>query len=396
MDRRVIIFFIILSSAGFFNVVFLPSRLVFLIQFAITVGMLLLILIQEIYVKADTLKHNFKYPVFLIFTGIFLSMIAANAYHGQNFGLTLWAQRAMYFYFFYFFLHFLKPGKEELEKIVLTFGILYTIFYLVQYAIYPTTIFNVRQDDARGTIRIFLPGASFLTLSLFLCLHRFYKKNQIKYIFLVITFLAVIILMATRNFLASVILVILYSLIFSKIIRSRYVIYFLILLSIIPIFVIFQDIFNEMIALSENQSKSFETDIRVRAATFFLTDFFPNKIAYIMGNGQDHGQSMYGMRILTYKIANGYYQSDIGIIGDFSKFGFFYVVGYLWLFIKVFTIKLKTEYEYARYFFLLNVFTMPFGSTSSAGIVALCILMYILDINLFEIAEEETAKPVVG
>ena len=394
MDRRIIFFFIILSSAEFFNVVIIPSRIAYLLQFAVTSGMLLILVIQGIYGKAETLKHNFKSPVFLIFTGVFLSMIAAKAYHGQNLGLTIWAQRAMYFYFFYFFLHFLRPGKEQLEKIVLTFGILYTVSYLVQYAIYPTMLFDVRQVDARGTIRIFLPGASFLTLALFLSLHRFYKNNELKYMCLVGTFLAILILMGTRNFLASVIVVILYSLIFSKIIRSRYIIYFLILLSTIPIFIIFQDIFNEMIALSEGQSENFETDIRVRAATFFLTEFFPNNLAYIMGNGQDHGQSLYGMRIFTYKVANGYYQSDIGIIGDFSKFGLFYVVGYLWLFLKVFTIKLKPGYDYVKYFFLLNIFTMPFGSTSAASIVALCILMYIIDINLFEMAEEKS-KPVL-
>ncbi len=396
MGRRLIIFFIILSSVGFFNIVLLPVRLGFLVQFAITGGMLLFIVIQEIYGKTERLEHNFKIPVFLIFTGIFLSMIAANAYHGQNFGLTIWAQRAMYFYLFYFFLHYLKPDKEELEKIVLTIGILYTIFYLLQWAIYPTMIFDVRQVDARGTIRIFLPGASFLTFALYLCLHRFYRNNEIKYIFLVVAFLSILVLMATRNFLASVILVILYSLIFGKTIRSRYIIYFLILLSVIPIFIIFQDIFIEMVELSERQSENFETDIRVRAAKFFLTDFFPNKLTYIMGNGQDHGQSIYGMRILTYKIAHGYYQSDIGIIGDFSKFGLFYIVGYFWLFVKVFSIKLKPEYGYVKYFFLLNILSMPFGSASSSGIVALCILMYILDINLFEISEEEKQTQLTG
>ncbi len=396
MGRRLIIFFIILSSVGFFNIVLLPVRLGFLVQFAITGGMLLFIVIQEIYGKTERLEHNFKIPVFLIFTGIFLSMIAANAYHGQNFGLTIWAQRAMYFYLFYFFLHYLKPDKEELEKIVLTIGILYTIFYLLQWAIYPTMIFDVRQVDARGTIRIFLPGASFLTFALYLCLHRFYRNNEIKYIFLVVAFLSILVLMATRNFLASVILVILYSLIFGKTIRSRYIIYFLILLSVIPIFIIFQDIFIEMVELSERQSENFETDIRVRAAKFFLTDFFPNKLTYIMGNGQDHGQSIYGMRILTYKIAHGYYQSDIGIIGDFFFFFLFYIVGYFLLFVKVFSIKLKPEYGYVKYFFLLNILSMPFGSASSSGIVALCILMYILDINLFEISEEEKQTQLTG
>ena len=387
MTKKLIIYFILISSTGFFNLIFLPSQIIFLVQFGVTGMMLLFIIVQHIYGNIETITHIFRNQVFLILTGVFLSMIIAQAYHSQNIGLTLWAQRVMYYYFLYFFLHFLKPDIKDLERILLSLGILYAVFYLVQYAIFPIAIFDVRQVDSRGTIRIFLPGASFLTFALFLSLHRFYRQNELRYLFLVLIFFAILVLMGTRNFLASVILVILYSLIFSKIIRSRYVIYFLILISMIPVYILFQDIFVGLIELSGSESEGFEDNIRLRAAAFFLTDFFPNKLAYIFGNGQDHGRSLYGMRIAVYKAYHGYYQSDIGIIGDFSKFGLFYVTGYLWLIIKVFRTKFNTDYGYIKYFFLLNIFTLPFGSAGPSGIAAICVLLYIVEKSFFNLKE---------
>ena len=52
------------------------------------------------------------------------SMISAYLFHEQDFNDTLLAQRTIYFYLFYFLLHQLKPEAEDLEKIIIGFGIL--------------------------------------------------------------------------------------------------------------------------------------------------------------------------------------------------------------------------------------------------------------------------------
>jgi hypothetical protein len=397
MNKKIIIFLVIFSAMEFFNIVILPERVIYLIQFGITSLMIGFLIVQGIYGKVETIKQSFKYPVILILTGVLLSMVIAQAYHSQNIALTLWAQRFMYFYFFYFILHFIKPDIKDLEKILLSVGAIYTIAYLIQYALYPMTLFNVRQDFDRGTIRIFLSGSGFLALALFLSLQRFYLKNEIKYVFYVLLFFGILVLMGTRNFLASMILVIIYSLVFSKTIRSRYIIYFLILVSVIPVYIIFQDIFAGMIELSERQSQDFESDIRVRSATFFLTDFFPNGLAHVFGNGQHHGQSIFGMRVTSYSIQYGYYQSDVGVIGDYSKFGLIYVIGYFWIFLKIFTARLIPEYRYIKFYFLLAVLTLPFGSTGASSIVAASILMYIVDNNNLVISErKEMERNTIG
>ncbi len=390
MIKNIVIFLILLGSAFFFNVVFLPGRVIFLIQFAITGLMLLTVIVQQIYGGIETDRHNFRQPLFLILTGVFLSMIIAQSFHSQSFALTFWAQRYMYFYVFYFFLHILKPDIKDLEKIILTLGFLYAASYIVQFLIFPTTIFDVRQGAERGTIRIFIPGSSFLRLALFYYLHRFYTQNRIRDVYPVVIFLSILILQGTRYGLSATVLVILGSLIFSKTIRSRYLIFVIVLISIAPLYFIFQDIFAGLIEVSERQSQNIESDIRIRAATFFLTDFFPNTLAYIFGNGQDHMGSIYGIRVNAYKIYHGFYQSDIGIIGDFSKYGLFFVVGTFWLIIKTLRTPLKSEYTYLKYYIFNAALVMPVSSVfaNSFSIALWCVMLYIIDYNINTLTQE--------
>ena len=379
-----------MSSAYFFRLVIMSGQLMQLTQLGITTIMFAVILVQEIYGKSKTIKHNFKYPVFLIFVGVFLSMVAAQSFHNQDFVLTFWAQSFMYYYLFYFFLHIISPDIRDLEKILLALGIGYAILYLVQYSIYPTTILDVRFDVDRGTIRIFIPGSTFMGFALFMSLDRFYKSNKIRYILFAFLFIPVYILTGTRYSISITFLVVIASLLFSKIIRSRYVIYFLFVISVIPVYLIFQDIFNAFVDLTRDQSENFESDIRIRAATFFLTEFFPNTLAYLFGNGQDHMRSLYGIHVNIYKITQGFYQSDVGFIGEFSKFGLFFATGAIWLLLKALRAPLKSEYAYIKYRLLVFILVLPVGSTftNPASIATLCIIMYIIDKNIHELKQE--------
>jgi len=92
------------------------------------------------------------------------------------------------------------------------------------------------------------------------------------------------------------------------------------LLRFIPIFFIFLDIFMQLFAVTQQQGNQSEDDIRISSATFFLTTFNPNKYAYIVGNGVSSLNSNYGVLVQSYKDYRGFYQSDIGLIGEYSRF----------------------------------------------------------------------------
>jgi hypothetical protein len=394
MFVKLLLSLILISSAYVFNLVWLPERVIQLIQLGLIGFMFLIILAQQIYGKNSLEKLNFKQPLFLILTAVFLSMIIARSYHNQGYGLTVWAQRYMYFYIVYFFLHILRPSIRDIEKIFLTLGIVYAMSYFIQYLIYPTAIFDVRQDLDRGTIRIFLPGSSFMFLALFISLQRFYMTNKPIYLALVISFFAIMVLQGTRNSLAATGLVLILSLLFSKTIRSRYLIYFLIVVSFVPVYYLLEDIFIGLVEVSEQQSQNLESNIRIKAATFFLTDFFPNTLSYIFGNGQDHMNSIYGVRVDTYKLVHGYYQSDVGFVGEFSKFGLLFAIGAIWLFIKVFATRLRPEHNYVKYYLMRSAILLPFGSgfTTSFSIVTICMLLYIADKNINKTTDQDLAE----
>ena len=150
------------------------------------------------------------------------------------------------------------------------------------------------------------------------------------------------------------------------------------------------DIFITLIQVSEKQAENFEDDIRIRAAKFFLTDFFPNTLAYFFGNGQHHPRSMYGQYVFSYALYPRYFQGDIGLIGDFSKYGLFFAIGALWLLFKAFRSPVNPEYFYIKYRLILYILVLPFSGffSSPSAIAELCIFMYIIDNSIHELKEK--------
>jgi hypothetical protein len=298
----------------------------------------------------------------------------------------------MYFYFFYFALHLIKVPDYDLEKIIIYLAIVYVVFYMVQFIAYPRILFNVRISESRGTLRIFQSGLSYLILGYFLILTRIFDKLTIRRIVLLLFFFSVFILMATRQLIFSILFLTLLYILLSKRVKSRILVITLSIAALIPIIAIFNDIFSSILNISQEQSVGFEEDIRILAATFFLTDFFPNNLAYITGNGADSTNSGYGVMVQMYRDVLSFYQSDVGLIGDFSKFGSIFLIAVISIIYKVLKGKFSEDITYIRYFFYAVILTAfsgagHFGDANS--IVTICILLYIIDIHNFNTVERE-------
>jgi hypothetical protein len=157
------------------------------------------------------------------------------------------------------------------------------------------------------------------------------------------------------------------------------------MLAILPAYYLFRDTFSELFALSHQQSTNLNENMRIKAAVFFLFEFFPNKLAYIIGNGVPSGNSPYGVQINEFKELFGYYQSDIGIIGDYTKFGILLVIAQISIYIRIMIMRLPEELDFVKYNILASIFAIFFGSAFSyaENIVVLCILFYLVDISSF-------------
>ncbi|MCF8369851.1 MAG: hypothetical protein K9G76_12495 [Bacteroidales bacterium] len=383
MLRQISLFFIYLASVSVFWLAMLPKNLIHAFSASMILLILVVVLIGLIYDRSDRFKQNFGVEIMMIFLAIMLSTFGAKWGHNQMFGLTIWAQKGMLFYMLYFFLHTIRIRPKEIERLMLLIAILYIVSFMLQYLAYPRILFNTRVQEDRGTVRIFLPGKAFVVVMYFYFLQLFFEKTKPHYlIFCLLTFI-VTILQGTRSALLLLLVGTLFNLIFSKRVKSRFLILFLLMLSIIPIFIIFQDIFLNMVAVSEEQSETAEEDIRVKAATYFLTDFNPGWLNYVIGNGESHMASAYGMQVEMFKINFGYFQSDIGLIGEYVKYGILYVLAVILILRKVLILKLEPQYLYFKYYIGISFIGMIMGGifAKEDSFVPILALLYFIDVS---------------
>jgi hypothetical protein len=279
----------------------------------------------------------------------------------------------------------LKPKPEELVKFMISIGILYAILYLSQTLVFPLKLVDVPMFIDRNTLRIALPGSGYLFLGYLIGLSRFIKTNNMKYLLLCMLAIIVFSLTGTRQILAPLAIITILSILFSKKIKSRVLIITLIILAMLPAYFMFKETFSALFAVSQEQSTNFSDNKRIQAAIFFLFEFFPNKLAYIIGNGVPGGNSAYGAQINAYKELFGFYQADIGIIGDYTRFGILIVVAQLSIYARIMFMRLPEELDFVKYNILASVFAILVGSSFSYAdnIVVMCMMFYLVDISSY-------------
>ncbi len=390
--KRMLIASIFVLASGFYTLIFIPEQLRNLGEIAGIGVIIFVLLFQQLSGDSQREKQYFKKEIYLFLLAAFVSMFMANAFHNQAFTITLVAQRYIYFFFFYFFLHSIKLDVKEIEKLILPLAFVYVFLYLTQYIVFPTRIVDSRVGVERGTVRIFIPGGGFLLLAYFMSLQKLLKNYELKHgIYCLIFFVVNGILQGTRQSLASIVLLTVAFIFFSKQVKSRTLVIIMAGVAGLAVFVIFQDIFLEMIAVTRKETTATRENIRLVAVRFFLTEFMPNKLAYIFGNGQDSLNSSFGREVNLYKKL-GLYQSDIGLIGDYTKFGLLFVIAQLSIMARVIFGKLPKEIVYLRYFFISRALVMFTGSnifSNATGIAFFMIVLYMIDQYKNKEKEEE-------
>lgn len=382
MIKKFIVILIILCSLLFYDFKFLGkySKLIELAGIGI---MIVVSIIYSIYDDSHRFKHHFSSLVIMILIALPISMYMANLFHNQSIGVSLYSQRSIYYYFLYFLLHQLKIKPKDFEKIFIVLAIVYVIFYLLQYTIYPRVIFNTTIFKDRGTLRISINGLSFMLIGYFLSLQYVLRRNQPKYIILMVASYIIVILVGSRLLLFSVAAVTMLNLVIEKRIQSRLAIYLLVLSGLIFLFLAFQNVFQEMLSVTKETRSQGMDYIRVRAARYFLSRFFPNKLTYLFGNGASSANSEYSSYIDFLSKKYGYYLSDIGIIGNYVNFGILFVIGVLGILYKTIKSKIQPGYHYIKYFFILNALCIIVagGFAQSDFIVLVTISLYMIDVS---------------
>jgi hypothetical protein len=391
--NNLLVVVIILCSTSLFNLKGLgkAEKAIELLGIGIIAGLLAL---HIIYARQERIKHQFNLFIALIFLSMITSLFMAGYDRDQTFSATLFAERAIFYYLFYYLLHQLKIRPRDLEWIIIGFGILHGLLFLVQYAAYPTILFNTFINISRGTIRIYLAGSDYLAICFFMSIMAFLRTNKPRYLLFMLMSFSIFVLLGGRQTMALMAFILVLAVFLSRKVKSRVGITIMIAGGIFLIFILFQPIIKEMLLESRSNTVQGESYIRIRAAKYFLTDFYKSMAAYIMGNGSPASDSAYGGEVNLLKVSRGYFLGDIGIIGSYIMYGMFFLVGVLGMIFKVLLNKLEDKYLYIKYVFygfLLSLLTGA-GFTSADFICSLCCLLYIVDVSRHVSTSEENQQ----
>ncbi|WP_164076159.1 hypothetical protein [Flavimarina sp. Hel_I_48] len=343
------IFVLILCSLLFFSAKFAMSGI--LKNFAYAYMLFAVILSLPYFFRYS---KGYVFPIQIICVSILMSIFMSFINWDQDLGDSLSAVPYLIWFVFFYLMRIRYP-IYKIENMILIFGCLYIIFFTFQFLHSGQVYFGYRDEFRvdRGVVRINFPGAGVFFLGYLIALIKSKKgeKYRLLYILFLITGVVVTILQVTRQSIALLILITLYHYTKKAQMPKRIVILSISSLSLLFVFNSDNSIAKGLLdKQKETQQTSVEKNIRVLAGEYFLSDFSPNLISQIFGNGVPNYNSSLGIKMERLKSNQGYYLSDVGIIGFYVMFGIMAVIGYLLIFIKSIVIKIPEKYCYLKYY----------------------------------------------
>ncbi len=346
----------------------------------------------------------FKYNVHFFLWIPFLSAYGALLYHHQSIGLSILALRTNFYWLLYFVLHIFNVPKKRIIQLMIFMGLVWVFLTIVQQFTYPHFYFYSRDDNDQsiyraGVYRYMVVGHQYGDFVLFYFFYNFLISRKLSHLAFVFIGMLGLYFYGTRQFALSAVICLVISAFFVKGMHRIYMITFLCIATAVILH--YKDqIFGQYVELTEEQLKYGGEDIRLMSANFFLTEYWPSRLARLIGNGVAYASSRYGKEIVNINLYYHFYRSDVGIIGAFNQFGLLYVLNILWVNIKGLAGKyFNYDSGYMRLFFLnaLLLIVLSEYYSNPTVIPFYCFILYLADKSFEEkkLAERETSSQLV-
>lgn len=210
-----------------------------------------------------------------------------------------------------------------------------------------------------------------------------------------ISFLSVL-LLQTRQLLLPAGLVLLYH--FRKIMFKSFISAFGLIILIAGGIYLSGDIFDKILDKTKAQSdnSSLGGD-RIQSYIYFLQDPGADAFTRVFGKGYPAPTTKYGDEWKQFHDDSGLSAGDIGPVGYVTYYGYLWFIAVFVLLYRGFKIKVPSKYIYTKYYLFIVLLTLPVGEAqfiSSASIVSLAIVFYIIDVGNTELLETKRAKMV--
>jgi hypothetical protein len=284
----------------------------------------------------------FSVPVLLFIASIVLGAMSAFMNYNQSPVQSIIVSHVFYPFFTYLLLVQIDFKKEDLLLIIKILFWITLLVFIIDVLTFPNALFAWDMDEGpeRGALGLFFYGQGFTILGALIYLEKYFSSGKFRYLIpYIISFVFIVILTGSRTYFfalsISSLFVVIYSL---KNIRSLnrkfYITVILCLIGFTGAYYL-QDRFSNLVDLTRGQFLNYASDIRVKCMIYYATEFQNGFFTQIFGNGYPYPASELGTKILTAK-SNGFYVSDIGILGLWSYFGVLSVLAWALIFVKVF------------------------------------------------------------
>lgn len=301
-------------------------------------------------------NKGFILPVLLISFSILFSIFMANYSWNQTYTDSIKGTSPLILWVLFFYLIRHKIPIKFIENTALIYGIIYLFLYFFQFVNSSKVLFGYSEEfsDSRGIIRIVFPGGGLFFLSFFLALTKLKSEKSFNWLWIIyfLISLVCIIMQTTQQYNMAIFIIIIFHLLReSNVIKKT-----LTILTLLGLFFVINNT-NNILSKSIKSSNSEHFDdgkdyIRILSGTYFLTEFSPNNVSRIFGNGVPKGvKSSYGrFNLNELQKSRGFHLSDVGLIAVYAMFGIFAVFGFIIIWIKSFTIPLPPNYYYLKYY----------------------------------------------
>jgi len=356
----IFIFLLVPFSLKFFDASFLSSTFLnysFMFMIWITIFLSIPHLFHS--------KSIFSIPIYFIFFSILFSMVMAFFSWDQNFFHSFVETTQYLIWPLFFFMRFHNISIRNIERIILFYGVVYALLFFIQYlnqgvVLFGRPLYGDEWTEDRGVIRIIFPGAGIFILSLFISINKLTSSKDFRWFWILFSLLGIIIpvMQVTRQFIVGVLLIYFFHLLKYVSIPKKVGLIFLFIVGLG--FAINSNIpmVEGVIEAQERDSGLGKKYIRVLAGEYFLTDYSPNEISAIFGNGAPYwGLSSYGKFNEKLGDERGFYLSDVGLIAVYAMFGIFSIIGFISIWIISFLVPIPEEYQYAKYYLWYILFT---------------------------------------
>jgi hypothetical protein len=354
------VFLLVIISLKFFDARFLNDSA---LNYLLFLTLIITIIISVPYVLPR--NKGFVFPIQLLLASMFISIIMAGLYWDQSLVDSLIAIAPYLIFFFFFYLLHIRFPVELLEKIIVIYGVLYILLYTFEFIHSPTVFFGkpLWGDEfleSRGIVRIIFPGGGVFILTSFIAINKLtsQEKNRWFWLLLTIAGLVIPVMQVTRQFIAGILLIYLYHAIRTISLTKKVLIF----VSFIAILVFLQNvdhpIINGLIDSTRGDASLGTNYIRVLAGEYFLSDFSPNLVTQLLGNGVPYfGVSNFGLYVDSLGVTQEYFLSDVGIIAVYVMFGVLAILAYLLIWIKSFIISVPENFQYLKYYLWFMLLT---------------------------------------